>query len=436
MNAPFADLAARVRGAATPRIEGRVQNAAGLLIEATLPAAAIGEVCEIGAIGSGRLAEVVGLRDSTALLVPLGTSTGLRSGDIVRRLFEQTVAAGDGLLGRVIDALGEPLDGKPSPRCTATMPLYREPLSPMARGSVNTPFSLGLRAVDGFLTLARGMRMGIFAAAGVGKSTFVGAALRNTRAAVNVVALVGERGREVSEFVQHILGEDGMRRSVIVVATSDRSPLERVRAAFSATAIAEHFRDRGEDVLLVLDSLTRFGMAQREIGLAIGEPSTTKGYTPSVFALLPKLLERVCPSQHGGSITGIYTVLVEGDDMNDPLADAARGLLDGHIVLSRQLATRGHYPAIDVLRSISRVMDATVTREHARAANDLREVMANAAEAQELMDFGAYTPGKNARFDKALERMQGINAFLRQSPKDATPIQQTIAQLTMLGAHS
>lgn len=433
MSTPFADLAARVRGTASHAVEGRIHNAAGLLVEATLPSAAIGEVCEIGPPGAGRLAEVVGLREATALLVPLGTNIGLRAGDPVRRLFAQTVGVGDALLGRIVDALGDPLDGKPKPRRERDVPIYEEPLPPMARGPVNQPFYVGIRAVDGFLTLARGMRIGIFAAAGVGKSTFVGTALRNTRATVNVVALIGERGREVSEFVQHILGEDGMRRSVIVVATSDRSPLERVRAAFAATAIAEHFRDRGDDVLLVLDSLTRFGMAQREIGLAVGEPTTTKGYTPSVFAMLPKLLERVCPAQKGGSITGIYTVLVEGDDINDPLADAARGLLDGHIVLSRQLAARGHYPAIDVLKSISRVMDATVSAEHSHVANDARELLANAAEAQELIDFGAYTPGKNPRFDKALERMGEMNAFLRQSPREASPPAQTVAQLTKLG---
>jgi flagellum-specific ATP synthase len=304
----------------------------------------------------------------------------------------------------------------------------------MQRGAVNQPLSVGFRAVDGMLTLARGMRMGVFAAAGVGKSTFVGAALRNAKSAINVVALVGERGREVSEFVEHILGEEGMTRSVLVVATSDRSPLERVRAAFTATAIAEHFRDEGHDVLLVVDSLTRLGMAQREIGLAIGEPATTKGYTPSVFALLPKLLERVCPAPNGGSITGLYTVLVEGDDINDPLADSARSLLDGHIVLSRELASKGHYPAIDVAASVSRVMEATVSREHSRAANELRAVMALAKEAQDLINFGAYTPGKNARFDRALERMNEINQFLRQSPRDISGLNDTVVTLQRLAA--
>lgn len=432
MSHPFAASLARVRGAGAPRVEGSIINAAGLLLEAHLPEAAIGDVCELGNLGSGRLAEVIGLKNGSVLLVPLGSTTGICAGTPLRACAKQEVQVDESLLGRVIDALGAPLDGLPTPVCAKSRPLHAAPISPMKRGAVDQPFPLGIRAIDGLLTVARGMRMGIFAAAGVGKSTFVGAALRNTRADVNVIALVGERGREVAEFVQHILGEEGMKRSILVVATSDRSPLERVRAAFAATAIAEHFRDEGKDVLLVLDSLTRLGLAQREIGLAAGEPATTKGYTPSVFTLLPRLLERICPNQHRGSITGLYTVLVEGDDMNEPLADSARSLLDGHIVLSRDLAAKGHYPAIDVLASISRVMDATVTADHARVAHEFRELMSTVKEAQELQNFGAYTQGRNPRLDRALERVPDLNRFLRQSPKDSVSMAEATAQLTKI----
>lgn len=425
-------VALALRGVATPKVEGRVENAAGLVIEAALPGASIGDICELGPRGSKRLAEVVGIRGALSLLVPLGGQTGLRAGMPVRRIREQTVSVGRELLGRVIDAMGEPIDGKGPIAYSSHRPLHSDPPSPMLRGAVKDPMPTGIRAVDSFLLMSRGMRMGIFAAAGVGKSTFVGAVLRNTRASINVIALVGERGREVSEFVQHILGEDGMARSVLVVATSDRSPMERVRAAFAATAIAEHFRDEGGDVLLVLDSLTRLGMAQREIGLAAGEPSTAKGYTPSVFTLMPRLLERVCPTRNGGSITGLYTVLVEGDDINEPLADSARSLLDGHIVLSRDLASRGHYPAIDVLGSISRTMDATASKEQRAQAHALREQLAVAKEAQELMNFGAYVPGRNARFDKALEKQNELNAFLKQDQLEATAFPETLSRLTTL----
>jgi len=429
------DAYKKVERLCQPVIYGMVSRIIGLIVEGFLPGVAMGELCEIYSHQTERsvMAEVVGLRDGRALMIPLGISDGLMVGDSIRCLHQGSdVLVGDLLKGRVINALGQPLDGKPAPLLVDTMPLYAVPPSPLLRSRVNQKMSLGVRAIDGLMTVSKGMRMGIFAGSGVGKSTLLGMALKNSQSDINVVALVGERGREVSEFIEDILGKEGLDKSVVVVSTSDRSPLERVRAAFYATTIAEYFRAQGKDVLLVLDSLTRLAMAQREIGLSIGEPPTSKGYTPTVFSMLPKLVERVCPLQGQGSITGLYTVLVEGDDLNDPLSDAVKSLIDGHVVLSRSLAAKGHFPAIDVAASLSRVMIDSVQKTHQQAAQKIREIMSIAAEAQDLINLGAYSVGKNQKLDAALQKMEEINLFLRQNREESVAYSHTIAFLEKL----
>jgi flagellum-specific ATP synthase len=408
---------------AAPTPEGQLVNAVGLVLEAKGCRASIGDLCIIGAPHSGVTvqAEVVGLRGEVALLMPLGDALGLSAGAPVRRIGRAAYApVGEGLLGRVLDGLGRPLDGLPAPDLDAERSLYGVQHNPLNRQPVETPTWVGVRALDGLLTLGKGQRIGIFAGGGVGKSTLLGAMVRNCRADVAVVALIGERGREVEEFVNRTLGKQGLERSVVIAATSADPPVVRVRGALYAMTIAEHFRALGCEVLLVMDSVTRFAMAMREVGLSVGEPPTTKGYTASVFAALPRLLERAGTTAGRGAITGVFTVLVEGDDLSDPIADAARAILDGHVVLSRKMAERGHFPAIDVSASVSRVMTHIVDKNHQNLAMRARELITSYREAEDLLAVGAYKRGTVPRLDEALERMPKLDAFLRQSMDEPT----------------
>lgn len=396
-----------------PRL-GRVTGSIGLIVESDGPSAQIGELCAIRASQHEPvLAEVVGFRQNTLLLMPLGRTESIAMGSEVLSAGRLEVWPGSAFLGRVLDGLGQPLDGEPLPRGPRPWPVTSAPPAALTRQRISEPLPLGVRAIDGLLTCGRGQRLGIFASAGVGKSTLMGMIARSTCADVNVIALIGERGREVREFIERDLGEVGLARSVVVAVTSDEAPLVRIKGAHLATAIAEYFRDQGQHVLLMMDSLTRFAWAQREVGLASGEPPTRNGYTPSVFAALPRLLERAgCNSS--GSITGLYTVLVEGDDLDEPVADAARSILDGHIILSRKLAARGHYPAIDVLQSVSRLMSDLVAPQHRAAAQKLRQALADYAEAEDLINLGAYVTGSNPSIDEAIRLRASIESFLCQ----------------------
>jgi len=415
-------------------VEGQVTEVMGLLVAGSVPNAAIGDLVEIG---ETLLAEVVALRGKRALMMPFGTLDGLRAGVRLRLAGKAaTVPAGDGVLGRVVDAFGRPLDGGAPPPATGRAPIRQEALAPMMRRPIRERLTLGVRALDGFVPCGIGQRLGIFAGPGVGKSSLLGMIARATAADVVVLALVGERGREVGHFVDDVLGPEGLARSVVVVATSDRPPPERVRAAYTATAIAERFRAEGKQVLLFVDSLTRFCMALREIGLAVGEPPATKGYPPSVFATLPRLLERVAPARQGGSITGLYTVLVEGDDLSDPVADASRSLLDGHIVLSRRLAEHGHFPAVDPLQSLSRVQREVASAVEIEAANRVRGWLARLDDARDLIAVGAYNPGADPQLDEALARQRAIESFLQQQSVEASTVEQTRAALLALASMS
>jgi flagellum-specific ATP synthase len=420
----------------TVRTEGRVLQVVGTVIEGTLPDCSIGQFCQIHPDGNETPlnAEVVGFHRDRVLIMPLGDMQGLRPGCLIRSIrHSPTVPVGAGLLGRVLNGLGQPIDGGPPFVPEGDYPIYNDPVSPFERERIVQPLDLGVRAINGLLTCGLGQRIGIMAGSGVGKSTLLGVMARQTRADVNVIALVGERGRELKEFIERDLGEEGLARSVLVTATSDRSPLERVRCAFVATAIAEFFRDQGRHVLLMMDSVTRFAMAQREIGLSVGEPPTTKGYTPSVFALLPKLLERAGMGRKGmGTITGLYTVLVDGDDLTEPIADATRAILDGHIVLSRDLADRGHYPAIDVMASKSRLMTEVVDERHLRAAQTVISLIATYAKAEPLIDIGAYAQGSNAAIDRAIQMHETIDAFLCQGMFERGPFEESVRALCRL----
>lgn len=413
-----------------PTVEGRVTEVLGLLIEGALKGAAVGDLCEVAGRSGDVLAEVVALKGNRAMLMPFGALQGLSVGaHIVPRGEASKIQVGEHLLGRVIDALGRPLDGGQLLERGVSRAVHAEPLSPFDRRPVKDRLNLGIRALDAFVPCGRGQRLGIFAGPGVGKSVLLGMMAKATNADVVVLALVGERGREVGDFVDRILGPEGLKRSVVVVATSDRPPPERVRAAAVATSVAEHFRDKGKSVLLFVDSLTRFCMAQREIGLAVGEPPTSKGYPPSVFAQLPKLLERAAPARAGGSLTGLYTVLVEGDEMDDPIADAARGLLDGHIVLSRSLANRGHYPAVDVLQSLSRLEGDLMNPVQREQTRRVRGWLGRLDESRDLIAVGAYRAGADPELDLALRKSTAIDAFLRQAIDEHPSEAETLEQL-------
>ncbi|NLX71477.1 MAG: flagellar protein export ATPase FliI [Clostridiales bacterium] len=406
---------------------GQVDKVIGLTIEATAPSGEIGEICYIYNIDETSYiqAEIVGFNNESILLMPYGELQGVGPGSKVLLTNKKfTVSVGLGLIGRILDGFGNPIDGKGHIEVQESASINNLPPHPLNRQRILTPLVLGIRAIDGLLTCGRGQRLGIFSGSGVGKSTLLGMIARNTQADVNVIALIGERGREVRDFIEKDLKEDGLKRSVVVVATSDQPPLVRLRAAFVATTIAEFFRSQGKDTLLMMDSLTRFAMAQREVGLAIGEPPVSRGYTPSVYSILPKLLERVGNSEKG-SITGLYTVLVDGDDFNEPISDAARGILDGHIMLSRELANRNHYPAIDVLNSVSRVMRDITKPEHYEAATMIKTLMAAYREARDLINIGAYRRGSNAEIDEAIEKMPQINDFLQQTVDENSSFDDT-----------
>ncbi|MBV9945648.1 MAG: FliI/YscN family ATPase, partial [Myxococcales bacterium] len=407
----------RARAAGGPCPEGQVREVIGVLVEVEGLAAPIGAQLDVRS-RDGKLAlEVIGFRQGRLLAAPLGPVTGIVPGARVRLSAQgDGVAVGEALLGRVIDAFGQPLDGLPAPDLTASVPLQAQPPSPFTRRPVQKPLETRVRAIDALLPLGRGQRVGLFAGTGVGKSTLLGMLCRHSDAEIIVVGLVGERGREVGDFVRGALGPEGLKRSVVVAATGDAPPLVRARGAVRATAIAEHFRARGKSVLLLMDSVTRYAMALREATLAAGEPPLTKGYTPTVFASLPALLERAGNDAGPGSITAIYTVLVEGDDLNDPIADAVRGILDGHIVLSRRMADRGVFPAIDVLRSVSRVIHDVARPDHVEAAAKARDALATYAEAADLIQIGAYVPGSDPRVDAARAAQPPIEALVRQKP--------------------
>ena len=412
---------------------GKINQVVGQVMTGYLPGATIGSVCGIHpGQGFDRFqAEVVGFRDRNVLLMPLGEMRGVGLGSrIVLERQTATIKVGPELLGRVINGLGEPLDGK-GPIDTADESLiYKSVGNPLERSPIHEPLDLGVRAINGFITVGRGQRVGIMAGSGVGKSVLMGMMARSSNADVNVIAMIGERGREVKEFVEEILGPEGLARSVVVVATSDQSPLLRMRASFVATTISEYFCNQGSHVLLMMDSVTRFAMAQREIGLSTGEPPASKGYTPSVFAALPKMLERVGAFENRGSITGLYTVLVEGDDMDDPIGDAVRSIVDGHIVLDRKLASRGHFPAIDVLTSTSRVMKNVVSAQFVKTARTLRGYMAIYKEAEDLINIGAYKTGSNPEIDEAVRLHPAIVDYLKQEIEEATDL-GTCEQLMM-----
>jgi flagellum-specific ATP synthase len=416
---------------------GKVSDIVGLVVEGRGPAASIGEVCGILPHGGEKFmdAEVVGFKEGKVLLMPLESLQGLGPGCKIMSLGRKaTVRVGKELLGRVIDGLGNPMDGKGPGNFEDEYPIYADTINPLERRRISEPIDFGIRALNALFTCGKGQRLGIFSGSGVGKSVLMGMIAKNTNADVNVIGLIGERGREVREFIEKNLGPAGLAKSVVVVAASDMHPLIRMRAAYVATAVAEFFRDQGADVLLMVDSLTRFAMAQREIGLSVGEPPTTKGYTPSVFSLMPKLLERSGTIEGKGSITGLYTILVEGDDFNEPIADAARSILDGHISLSRDLAHKNHYPAIDSLQSISRVMVDIVDKEQQKKAGELLNVLATYKKAEDLINIGAYQKGSNPEIDYAISMIGRVNDFLRQGMEERVTFEQAKKDLLALFA--
>jgi flagellum-specific ATP synthase len=426
----FEKLCSAVRDVNLLACRGSVVRVSGLTVESDGPPVGIGDLCEIHLSDEEKVqAEVVSFRDRHLILLPLDNIQGIRPGNAVTaRSGPRFLSLDESVLGRVLDGLGKPIDGKGPLTGVTRKAMDSSGPAPMSRPKICEPLSLGIRSIDGVLTCGKGQRVGIFAGSGVGKSVLLGEIANDSAAHVNVVALVGERGREVREFLEENLGPEGLAKSVVVVATSDSTPIQRVKAAFVAVTIAEYFRDKGKDVLFMMDSLTRFAQAQREIGLAAGEPPATKGYCPSVFALMPKLVERLGCGERG-SITGILTVLVEGDDLGDPVADSARSLLDGHIVLSRKLAERGHYPAVDILQSISRLMNVVVTKEHREAAQKLREIYAIYADAEDLISIGAFAPGSNRRIDGAVALIDRVREFLMQPVGERTEFAETVRRL-------
>ncbi|MED3512946.1 flagellar protein export ATPase FliI [Bacillus subtilis] len=414
---------------------GKVKRVIGLMIESKGPASSIGDVCLIYAKGqSGKVikAEVVGFQEENILLMPYLEAASIAPGSIVEATGESLrVKVGAGLIGQVIDAFGEPLDGKLLPKGLSPVSTEQSPPNPMKRPPIREKMGVGVRSIDSLLTVGKGQRIGIFAGSGVGKSTLMGMIAKQTEADLNVIALVGERGREVREFIEKDLGKEGLKRSIVVVATSDQPALMRLKAAYTATAIAEYFRDKGQNVMFMMDSVTRVAMAQREIGLAAGEPPTTKGYTPSVFAILPRLLERTGANEHG-TITAFYTVLVDGDDMNEPIADTVRGILDGHIVLDRALANKGQFPAVNVLKSISRVMSNISTKQHMDAANKFRKLLSTYQNSEDLINIGAYKRGSSREIDEAIQFYPQLIQFLKQETDESALLEESIAALTSL----
>lgn len=426
-----------IRNAELVRRTGRVTCIVGQSIEAVGPAATIGEICELFPQESAPLlAEVVGLRPDKIILMPYGELRGIGSGcQVMATGLIPQVSVGKSLLGRVIDAFGEPIDGGMKPAATHKRALYAKPINPLTRPRIENVIETGVRAIDGLMPLGGGQRMGIFAGSGVGKSTLLGMLARDVKADVNVIALIGERGREVREFIEKHLGEEGLRRSVVIVATSDQPALIRTRAAYAATAIAEYFRDDGAQVMLMMDSITRFAMARREIGLAAGEPPTARGYTPSVFAEIPTLCERCGTSDSGGAITALYTVLVEGDDFNEPISDIVRATLDGHIMLSRELAHEGHFPAIDVLQSTSRLASDLANEEEQAVMREVIELVAIHQRNRQMVDMGAYRAGSNPEIDRAINLYPAIRTVLRQSTKESSSRKDALVKLrNALGA--
>lgn len=429
----------RVSRAGFHRESGLICKSVGLTFEGYLPGATLGATVRIESDTHAPVdAEVIGFRDKRVVLMALDEVRGVNTQSRISVVQEEpSIPVGDFLIGRVIDGRGEPLDGKgplyqaggPSSKRARMSGIYAAVNNPMDRTLISKPLDLGIKAMNGLLTCGKGQRLGIMAGSGVGKSTLLGMMARNTKADINVIALIGERGREVREFIEKDLGPEGLARSVIVVVTSEQSPLLRVRGAFVASTIAEHFSQRGADVLLMMDSVTRFCMAQREIGLSLGEPPASKGYTPSVFAMLPKLLERAGQWEGQGSITGLYTVLVDGDDMDEPIADAARSILDGHVVLSRLLASRNHYPPIDVASSVSRCMSSVIDKSHSSWAGEIRDLMAVYQANEDLINIGAYVRGSNPRLDQAVGIMDRVRAFLRQKVEEKATIEESVAMM-------
>ncbi len=434
---PLRGASHRIAGLPRFRRRGSVSDVVGTIIEGNAPGAVLGSLCAVGADGGREslLGEVVGFRGRSVLVMPYSELSGVYHGSSLEVLGTAfRIPVGGELLGRVVDGLGRPIDDGNPVEPEASISVYTENVSPMKRARIAEPLELGVQAMDGLLTCGQGQRLGIFSGAGVGKSTLMGMVAREVSADVNVIALIGERGREVREFIERDLGPAGMERSVVVAVTSDQSPVLRVKGAFVAMAFAEHFRAQGLHVVFMMDSLTRFAMAQREIGLAVGEPPTARGYTPSVFGLMPRLLESCGAMENGGSITGLFTVLVEGDDMRDPIADSARAILDGHVVLSRRLASRGHYPAIDVMASVSRVMRDVSEPGHIANAATVRRLMAVYAEAEEMIQIGAYRAGSNPAVDHAIEVMPAVEAFLTQAMDTSPTFDETLRALAELAA--
>lgn len=417
----------------TLKVVGKVVQVVGLVVEAQVQGVFIGELCHIYIDDTRYIrSEVVGFKEEKVLLMPLGPMAGIRPGSRIYATGAPIqVKVGPHLLGRVLNGLGEPMDQKGDLDYESVVDIDRDPPDPILRPRIDEVLKVGVKAIDGLLTLGKGQRMGIFAGSGVGKSTLMGMLARNCEADINVISLVGERGREVKDFIEESLGEEGLRRSVVVCATSDVPPVIRLKGAMVGTAIAEYFRDQGKNVLFMMDSVTRFAMAQREIGLATGEPPTTKGYTPSVFAMLPRLMERAGTSDKG-SITAIYTVLVEGGDMDEPIADAARGILDGHMVLSRDLAAKNHYPCIEIGHSVSRLFSVIAESRHKKAAGKLRETLAKYTEAEDLINIGAYVKGSNPKIDYAIEKIDAINTFLRQATDENIPFEKTVQTIIQM----